>query len=39
MPNRQITWEDAQQMPDDGMRYEAIEGEDPVFERFTDRRT
>lgn len=27
MPNHQITWEDAQQMPDDGMRYEAIGGE------------
>ncbi|MFW6089948.1 MAG: Uma2 family endonuclease [Gemmatimonadota bacterium] len=27
MPNQQITWEDAQQMPDDGMRYEAIGGE------------
>jgi Uma2 family endonuclease len=27
MPNHQMTWEDAQQMPDDGMRYEAIGGE------------
>ncbi|HSM08172.1 MAG TPA: Uma2 family endonuclease [Gemmatimonadota bacterium] len=27
MPNHQITWEDAQQMPDDGVRYEAIGGE------------
>lgn len=27
MPNQQITWKDAQQMPDDGLRYEAIGGE------------
>ncbi|MGI9038531.1 MAG: Uma2 family endonuclease [Gemmatimonadota bacterium] len=27
MPRPQITWADAQQMPDDGNRYEAIEGD------------
>jgi len=27
MPTAQITWQDVQQLPDDGKRYEAIEGE------------